>query len=98
MQTNKRSDKHLTLYHILPSERACLLVEGLLATGQVVPRSMVLIATADAVNWDDEVMLVRPSRVGRSHNLPAMRRRLRATHPLPGSAVLSGHAEVEARR
>ncbi|MBD5034929.1 hypothetical protein VWT76_15640 [Xanthomonas citri pv. citri] len=67
MQTNKRSDKHLTLYHILPSERACLLVEGLLATGQVVPRSMVLIATADAVNWDDEVMLVRPLRVWVDH-------------------------------
>ena len=38
MNNSKRSDKNLTLYHILPSERACLLVENLLSPGQVVSR------------------------------------------------------------
>lgn len=63
----KRSDKHLTLYHILPSERACMLVENLLNSGDVISRSKVLIETANAVNWDDEVMLVKPLRVWVDH-------------------------------
>lgn len=67
MNNSKRSDKNLTLYHILPSERACLLVENLLSPGQVVSRTQVLLRTAEAVNWDDEVMLVRPLRVWVDH-------------------------------
>ncbi|WP_440986209.1 hypothetical protein ACQHIH_21955 (plasmid) [Xanthomonas sontii] len=53
----------LTLCHVLPSERACALLERFFADSQPMSRAELLNRVLAEISWDDELILVRPLKV-----------------------------------
>lgn len=59
----RSSVEKLTCCHILPSERAVVLLERFFANGQPMSRVDLLNNVLAVIKWDDEMVLVRPLKM-----------------------------------
>lgn len=60
---HKISTARLTLCHVLPSERACALIERFFANGKAMSRADLLNNVLAEISWDDELVLVKPLKI-----------------------------------
>jgi len=61
-EATRKSTVKLSKVHILPSERACALIERLFADGRPMSRTDLLNHVLADITWNDELVLVRPLR------------------------------------
>lgn len=61
-EATRKSTVKLSKVHILPSERACALIERLFAEGKPMSRVDLLNHVLADITWNDELVLVRPLR------------------------------------